>query len=65
MRDVVHDCLVDFLGRKPTKLELMRALEKLPHEITLEAEVWGEWDTEIVNKVHNFIDGLLNDRVDQ
>lgn len=51
MNDTIHDCYVNVYGKKPSGMELMDIITRLPDDIILLAAQWGPNDTEFRERV--------------
>jgi hypothetical protein len=52
MRDQVHDCFINYIGEAPTDHQITLVIDMLPKDIINLADLEGEWDTEVGDKVH-------------
>lgn len=55
MKEVINDCYINKIGVVPTDEKVVEILKSLPDDILFLAQKWGEWDTEVMEKIYDFI----------
>lgn len=55
MEDVIYDCYCDIYGDTPHQSFIKDLLKIMPEEIINLAKEWGPYDTEVREKVYEFI----------
>jgi uncharacterized protein (UPF0128 family) len=55
LRGQIHDCFYDYTEEVPTEYQISLVIHMLPEDIKLLAEIEGEWDTEVGDKVYRWL----------
>jgi hypothetical protein len=56
MVEVIHDCYLDIMDKEPTNEIIGEIAEDLTEDIKADADKWGWTDTEVADRVYQFIE---------